>query len=164
MQCKGVEFPAYLPQTNPGYPWALAGGHMSMRTYLLLLHERETGLDYWVDAITNRGLSILRDDFLGICKFAGMSDDRMVEAVGAMTGLAIDVPTLKRVIRRTFLRGYRLERRHGCTDDDYDMPAEVHREFPQIELPYFNTPEFFAELKQRVTTRIDELLLAEGLA
>ena len=164
MQCKGVEFPAYLPQTNPGYPWALAGGHMSMRTYLLLLHERETGLDYWVDAITNRGLSILRDDFLGICKFSGMSDDRMVDAVGAMTGLAIDVSTLKRVIRRTFLRGYRLERRHGCTDDDYDMPAEVHREFPQIDLPYFNTPEFFAELKQRVTTRIDELLLAEGLA
>ncbi|MHC4931219.1 MAG: aldehyde ferredoxin oxidoreductase N-terminal domain-containing protein, partial [Planctomycetota bacterium] len=30
MQCKGVEFPAYLPQTNPGYPFALAGGHMSM--------------------------------------------------------------------------------------------------------------------------------------
>ena len=62
MQCKGVEFPAYLPQTNPGYPWALAGGHMSMGTYLLLLQERETDMDYWVDAITNRGLSILRDD------------------------------------------------------------------------------------------------------
>ncbi len=164
MQCKGVEFPAYLPQTNPGYPWALAGGHMSMRTYLLLLHERETGLDYWVDAITNRGLSILRDDFMGICKFSGMSDERMVEAVGALTGLAIDVATLKQLIRRTFLRGYRLERRHGCTDDDYVMPAEVHQEYPQIELPYFNTPEFFSELKQRVTARIDELLVAEGLS
>ncbi len=164
MQCKGVEFPAYLPQTNPGYPWALAGGHMSMRTYLLLLHERETGLDYWVDAITNRGLSILRDDFMGICKFSGMSDERMVEAVGALTGLAIDVPSLKRLIRRTFLRGYRLERQHGCTDDDYVMPAEVHQEYPQIELPYFNTPEFFSELKQRVTARIDELLVAEGLS
>ena len=22
---KGLEYPAYLPQTNPGYPWALAG-------------------------------------------------------------------------------------------------------------------------------------------
>lgn len=164
MQCKGVEFPAYLPQTNPGYPWALAGGHMSMRTYLLLLHERETGLDYWVDAITNRGLSILRDDFIGVCKFSGLSDDRMVEALAAMTGLVIDVSTLKQIIRRTFLRGYRLERRYGCTDDDYVMPAEVHREYPQIELPYFNTPEFFAELKQRVTARIDELLVAEGLA
>ncbi len=164
MQCKGVEFPAYLPQTNPGYPWALAGGHMSMRTYLLLLHERETGMDYWVDAITNRGLSILRDDFLGICKFSGMTDDRMVQAVSAMTGLALDVPALKQVIRRTFLRGYRLERRHGFTDDDYAMPAEIHREYPQIELPYFNTPQFFAELRQRVTARIDELLVEEGLS
>jgi len=163
MQCKGIEFPAYLPQTNPGYPWALAGGHMSMRTYLLLLHERETGIDYWVDAITNRGLSILRDDFLGICKFAGMNDDRMCRAVQALTGLAIDPETMKHAARRVFLRGYRLERRVGMTDDDYVMPADVHKEYPQIELPYFNSPEFFAELRQRVTARIDELLIEEGL-
>ena len=163
MQCKGVEFPAYLPQTNPGYPWALAGGHMSMRTYLLLLHERETGIDYWVDAITNRGLSILRDDFLGICKFAGMTDDRMCQAVEALTGLALTPDEMKRAVRRVFLRGYRLERRVGMTDDDYVMPANVHKEYPQIELPYFNTPEFFTELRQRVTARIDELLVEEGL-
>ena len=71
MHSKGVEYPAYLPQTNPGYPWALAGGHMSMATYLLLMYEKETGMDYWVDAITNRGLRTLRDDVIGICKFAG---------------------------------------------------------------------------------------------
>ena len=65
MHCKGVEFPAYLPQTNPGYPWAIAGGHMSMRTMFNLLLERETSLDYWVDAITNKGYMTLRDDFLG---------------------------------------------------------------------------------------------------
>ena len=164
MQCKGVEFPAYLPQTNPGYPWALAGGHMSMRTYLLLMYERETGLDYWVDAITSRGLSILRDDFLGVCKFSAMSDDKMVEAVAALTGLRLDADTLRRVIRRTFLRGYRLERRQGFTDDDYVMPAEAHLEYPQIQLPYFNTPEFFAELRKRVTARINEMLAEEGLA
>jgi aldehyde:ferredoxin oxidoreductase len=163
MHSKGMEYPAYLPQTNPGYPWALAGGHMSMRTYLLLLYERETSLDYWVDAITNRGLSILRDDFLGACKFCGLSDDLMCQAVEALTGLKFDVDTLKRVIRRTFLRGYRLERRQGFTDDDYTMPAEAHQQNTGIELPYFNTPEFFGELKPRVMRRIEEMLVEEGL-
>jgi aldehyde:ferredoxin oxidoreductase len=164
MHCKGVEFPAYLPQTNPGYPWALAGGHMSMKTYLLLLYERETGLDYWVDAITNRGPSILRDDFLGTCKFTGLDDDQMVEAVHVLTGLQLNVTDLRRTITRTFLRGYRLERRQGFTDDDYVMPGSVHSEFPQIELPFFNTQEFFGELKQHVINRLEEMLQEEGLA
>jgi len=163
MQSKGVEYPAYLPQTNPGYPWALAGGHMSMRTYLLLLVEKETGMDYWVDAITNRGLSILRDDFLGVCKFSGMSDENMVKAVSALTGLDMSVEELQKTIRRVFLRGYRLERRQGFTDDDYTMPEEAHDEYPQIELPHFNSREFFFELKQKVTSRLDELLAEEGL-
>ena len=66
MQSKGVEYPAYLPQTNPGYPWALAGGHMSMRTFLLYVVERETDVDYWIDAITNRGPTYLLDDITGI--------------------------------------------------------------------------------------------------
>ncbi|MBW3539155.1 MAG: aldehyde:ferredoxin oxidoreductase [Planctomycetes bacterium] len=163
MQSKGMEYPAYLPQTNPGYPWALAGGHMSMRTYLLVLYERETDMDYWVHAITNRGLSILRDDFLGACKFCGLPDEMMAEAVEGLTGLECSVDVLKRTIRRTFLRGYRLERRQGFTDEDYVMPSEAHKEYPKIQLPYFNTPEFFAELKERVTARLEEMLAEEGL-
>ena len=39
MHSKGVEHSAYLPQTNPGYPFATAGGHMSMRTFLLYVNE-----------------------------------------------------------------------------------------------------------------------------
>ena len=101
MHSKGVEFPAYLPQTNPGYPFALAGGHMSMRTYLLLLFERETGMDYWVEAITGRGPSIMRDDLLGVCKFAGLKDDRMCEAVKAIAGLEMSKADLHAAIRRT---------------------------------------------------------------
>jgi len=163
MQCKGVEFPAYLPQTNPGYPWALAGGHMSMRTYLLLLNERETGMDYWVDAITNRGLSILRDDFLGICKFSGMSNERMAEAILAITGLAITPEEIEKTILRTFLRGYQLEQEVGFTEEDYNMPADVHQEYSQVELPYFNTPEFFGELRTQVNERFQSLVKAEGL-
>ncbi|MBE0597379.1 MAG: aldehyde:ferredoxin oxidoreductase, partial [Desulfuromonadales bacterium] len=36
---KGLEIPAYLPETNPGYAWAIAGGHMSMGSYGLLTRE-----------------------------------------------------------------------------------------------------------------------------
>ncbi|MBM82029.1 MAG: aldehyde:ferredoxin oxidoreductase [Planctomycetaceae bacterium] len=163
MHCKGVEFPAYLPQTNPGYPWALAGGHMSMRTYLLLVNEKDTSMDYWVDAITNRGLSILRDDFTGVCKFSGLQNDQMVEAIKALSGLEVTVEDIERTIRRSFLRGYRLELRQGFTDDDYVMPSEAHDEYKQIELPYLNTPEFFGELKGKVIARFGEMLHEEGL-
>ncbi|MCA9067403.1 MAG: hypothetical protein KDA84_00670, partial [Planctomycetaceae bacterium] len=164
MHSKGMEYPAYLPQTNPGYPWALAGGHMSMRTYLLLLYERETNIDYWVEAITKRGLAILRDDFTGVCKFAALQDDQMAEAIRVLSGLDVTAETLQQIIRRTFLRGYRLEKLQGFTDADYVMPAEAHEEYPQIELPYFNTREFFEELKPRVMARFDEMLKEEGLA
>ena len=163
MQSKGMEYAAYLPQTNPGYPWALAGGHMSMKTYLLLLIEKETGMDYWVDAITTRGMSILRDDFLGVCKFSGMSDENMAKAITALTGLGISVEEIQKTIRRVFLRGYRLELRQGFTDADYTMPEEAHDEYPQIQLPHFNSREFFGELKQKVQSRLGEMLVEEGL-
>jgi len=164
MQSKGMEYPAYLPQTNPGYPWALAGGHMSMRTYLLLVNEKDTGIDYWVDAITNRGLSILRDDFTGGCKFTGLANADIVTAIHALTGLELTEADIETTIRRMFLRGYRLEQRQGFTDDDYVMPADIHNEYTEIELPYFNTAEFFSELKQKVQKRIQDMLVEEGFA
>ncbi len=162
MQTKGVEFPAYLPQTNPGYPWALAGGHMSMRTYLLLLNERETGIDYWVDTITSpdRGLSILRDDLIGICKFAGLSNADASEAIGHATGVAISEEDLRGALLRTFLRGYRLERLQGFADGDYQLPADALEKCDAIDLPYFISPEFFAELRERVLARFDALVEA----
>ena len=113
MHCKGIEFPAYLPQTNPGYPWALAGGHMSMSTYLLLLYEKETGLDYWVDAITERGPKIMRDDLLGVCKFSGMNDANMTKAIELLAGLETTGEELQRAVRRTYLRGYAIEKAQG---------------------------------------------------
>jgi aldehyde:ferredoxin oxidoreductase len=163
MHCKGVEFPAYLPQTNPGYPFALAGGHMSMQTYLLLLYERETGMDYWVDAITRRGLAVMRDDLIGICKFSGMPSKRVAEAIGALTGLEVTGKQLSEAVRRTYLRGYRIERKQGFGPEDYDLPAEVHREYPEIDLPHFLTGEFFAELKARVLARFDSMLAESGV-
>ncbi len=165
MHSKGMEYAAYLPQHNPGYPWALAGAHMSMKTYLLCVNEKETSMDYWVDAITSpkRGLSILRDDFTGVCKFSALKNDMMVDALGAIGGLEITEAELENMVRRVFLRGYALELKQGFTDEDYVMPDEVHDEYPQIELPYFNTREFFGELKTRVQKRFSEMLVEEGL-
>src|SRR5690349_19445452 len=137
---------------------------MSMRTYLLLLNERETGMDYWVDAITRRGPMIMRDDLLGVCKFSGLDDAKMAGAVKDLTGFEVDAAAIRKTVMRTYLRGYALEKAQGFTSEDYDMPSEVHREYRQVDLPYFNTPEFFAELKGRVLRRFDEMLAEERIA
>ncbi len=163
MHCKGVELPAYLPHHNPGYPFALAGGHMSMRTYLLLLYEKETGMDYWVDAITNRGLAAMRDDITGVCKFCGLDDETMVTTIRALTGLDIDVAGLQKAIQRTYLRGYRIEKSQGFEIDDYVLPKEALIEHKQIQLPYFITDMFFAELRTKVLRTFDDMLVAEKL-
>lgn len=160
---KGVEYPAYLPQVNPGFPWALAGGHMSMRTFFLIVLERETGLDYWVDAITNRGPLYMLDDITGICKFAAITPEVEAEAIRAAVGLVVTAEDLKQAVRRTYLRGYGAERRQGFTAQDYTVPAEAHDESPHIRLPYFNTREFFAALQERVLATFDQRLTAAGL-
>ena len=162
MHSKGVEYPAHLPQVNPAYPWALAGGHMSMRTFFLLLNERETGLDYWIDAVIRRGPQVMLDDITGLCKLASLSPEMEAEALGAAVGLAATGDELRAVVRRTYLRGYAGERQQGFTYEDYVMPVEAHLESPHIRLPYFNSPEFFATLKERVTALLDAELEDAG--
>ncbi len=43
------------------------------------------------------------------------------------------------------------------------MPPEAHDEYPPIELPYFNTREFFPELQRLVITRFNELAVQKSL-
>jgi aldehyde:ferredoxin oxidoreductase len=151
MHVKGLELPAYLPETNPGYAWAIAGGHMSMATYLALRMEKDTSLDYWVTLITTRGLYQVRDDLIGVCKFAGVGGSMPVDAVKAATGLDIPAGDLKAAVRRAFLRGLKLELKQGYTDAEYTLPGEVfERPNEVLKAPAFVTPEFFAELKSRV--------------
>jgi aldehyde:ferredoxin oxidoreductase len=160
MHCKGLELPAYLPQTNPGYPWAMAGGHMSMRTFLLLLFEGDTSMDYWVGAITDpdRGLVQFPYDMVGLCKFAGLGAPAIAAAVAELTGLEVTADTLRDMTVRTFLRGYRLEKLQGMTIEDYTLPADAFHEYPSIELPDFVSEEFFSELQGRVTEIFDQML------
>ncbi len=156
MHVKGLELPAYLPDTNPGYAWAIAGGHMSMSTYLALMMEKDTSLEYWVTLITKRGLHQVRDDLLGVCKFAGMGGTMPADAVKAATGLDISPSELKSAVRRAFLRGLKLELKQGYTDEEYTLPSDVFdRPNSVLKTPAFVTREFFGELKARVREVFD---------
>ncbi len=162
MHSKGLEYPAYQPHTNPGFPWALAGGHMSMRTFFLYVIERETGVDYWVDAITNRGPLYLMDDITGLCKFANVGPDFEAEALRIATGLNITGEQLAATVMRTFLRGYACERRSGFGTDDYRLPAAAHEPMEGSNLPHFNTSEFFEEVQSRVMETLDHRAVEAG--
>ncbi len=164
MQSKGVEFPAYLPHTNPGYPWALAGGHMAMRTYLLYFTERQTDIDYWVNAITVGGPMFLMDDITGICKFAGISADLEAEALRLAAGIAVTGDELGAAVMNTFLRGYANERRTGFTVEDYRLPADAHGPVGSSNIEVFNTPGFFEELRRRVTEKMDRQAMEAGFS
>ena len=151
MQVKGLELPAYVPDTNPGYPWAIAGGHMSMATFLLLALQGNTSMDYWVDAITQKGLYQVRDDLTGACKFAGMNHAQELTALKEVTGMDISQEDFLAAVRRTYLRGLVLEARQGYTDVDYTLPAQVfEKPNPGLGTPPFITTEFFAELRTKV--------------
>ncbi len=162
MQSKGVEYPAYLPHTNPSYPWALAGGHMSMRTYLLAIVERETDLEYWIDATVNRGPKFILDDITGLCKFSMIGPDLEADAIRLIVGLDVEADDLLAAVDRTFLRGYASERKHGFAADDYSMPADAHRPIEHSTVPQFNTEEFFDQLRSRVIETLDLRAVAAG--
>ena len=150
---KGLELPAYLPETNPGYAWSIAGGHMGMGTALLLAKDGNTDLEYWVRAITENGLLQVGYDMIGLCKFIGvaMNQELIVRAVQAATGLVISCEELEAAVRRAYLRGLALERRQGYRDEDYTLPARVFdNPNPNVKLPAFITREFFTALKLRV--------------
>ena len=164
MQCKGVELPAYLAETNPGYPFAIAGGHMSMKTFLLLIFEGEISVDYWEEAIVERGLYQIRDDLIGLCKFAGIDDNYAVNALNEEMNISISEAELKRSVLKTFIRGYALERKQGFRVDDYVLPDQTYEGNPNIKLTHFITPEFYSQLRDRVLNRFDSLVEELGIA
>lgn len=165
MHCKGLELPAYLPETNPGYPFAIAGGHMSMRTFLLLVFDGKTDMEYWVEAITKigKGAYYTRDDLLGLCKFAGTPDKVIVPVFKEMYGLEVTQEDLLHITQRAYLRGLLLERKQGVTEEDYMLPERVYQRNPNVQLPHFITPEFWQELRQRVLREFDAQIDSYGL-
>ena len=163
MHCNGLELPAYLPETNPGYPFALAGGHMSMRTFLFLVFEGKTDLDYWVDAIVNRGIYYTRDDLIGLCKFAGTPDRVITPAFRDLYGVELSSEDMMHATQRTYLSGLLLERKQGTTLDDYVLPERAYQPNPHVQLPHFITPAFWHTLRERVLQAFDAQIASYGL-
>jgi aldehyde:ferredoxin oxidoreductase len=152
---KGLELPAYQPETNPGYAWAIAGGHMSMATYGLLTREGKSDLESWVKGITQDKLNIVGFDMVGLCKFfdigKGIGTQMVVDCLQSECGLEVTTAEIAAAVRRAFLRGLALELRQGYAKEEYTLPAEVfeHRN-GNIKLPDITTPQFFGELQRRV--------------
>lgn len=156
MHSKGMEYPAYQPDTNPGYPWAIAGGHMSMATHLIYALERDPSLEYWVKAITERALLFVRDDLLGLCKFSFVSPDHAAAAIQEELGLEVTGAELLAATRRAFVYALWLERRQGFEASEYTLPDEVFdRPNDKFGLPTFVTRDFFAQLSERVWAIFD---------
>jgi aldehyde:ferredoxin oxidoreductase len=153
---KGLELPAYQPETNPGYAWAIAGGHMSMATYGLLTREGKSDLESWVKGITQDKLNIVGFDMVGLCKFfdigKGIGTQMVVDCLKSECGLEVTAAEIAVAVRRAFLRGLALELRQGYTKEEYTLPAEVfEKPNGNIKLPpVVASPEFFAELSRRV--------------
>lgn len=152
---KGLELPAYQPETNPGYAWAIAGGHMSMATYGLLIREGKADIASWVKAITEEKLHIVGFDMIGLCKFfdiaKGISTEMVTSCLKSELNLDLSCEALSASVRRAFLRGLALELRQGYTRAEFALPDEVYTSpNPHIKLPLIATREFFAELETKV--------------
>jgi len=160
---KGLEIAAYLPETNPGYCWAIAGGHMSMGSYGTLIREGLSDVDSWVKVITEDKLHIVGFDMIGLCKFfditQGIGTDKITTILKSDFGLEIDPLKIKEAVRRSFLLGMALEFRQGYEKSDFCLPAEVlNNPNPNVELPNLADPQFMAELSEKVWAVFDKEL------
>jgi aldehyde:ferredoxin oxidoreductase len=152
---KGLEIAAYQPETNPGYIWAIAGGHMSMGTYGLLTREGKSDLDSWVKGITEDKLHIVGFDMIGLCKFfditKGVGTQMVVDCLKSEFDLDVNTDNIRAAVRRAFLLGLALEFRQGYTKAEFCLPAEVSDNPNQnIKLPKITSPEFIEKLEKRV--------------
>ena len=160
---KGLEIAAYQPETNPGYCWAIAGGHMSMGSYGTLIREGLSDVDSWVKVITEDKLHIVGFDLIGLCKFfditQGIGTDKIATILKSDFNLDVDPLKIKAAVRRSFLLGMALEFRQGYTKEEFSLPAEVaNNPNPNIDLPNVSSPEFMTELSEKVWAVFDKEL------
>ncbi len=152
---KGLELPAYQPESNPGYAWAIAGGHMSMGTYGMLTREGKTDIDSWVRGITRDKIGIVGFDMIGLCKFfdisKGIGTQMVVDCLKSEFDFDITKEQINAAVHRSFLRGLALEFRQGYTKEEFSIPAETYEDpNPNIKLPNITNREFLDELDKRV--------------
>lgn len=152
---KGLELPAYQPETNPGYAWSIAGGHMAMATYGLQTREGKSDIESWVKAITRDKIYIVGFDMIGLCKFFdianGVGTQMVVDCLKGEFGFEVSAEEIQAAVRRSFMLGLFLELRQGYVKDEFRVPAEVYENpNPHIKLPSITHPEFLKELERKV--------------
>ena len=155
MHSKGVEHSAYLGQTNPGYPFAIAGGHMSMRTFLLFVTDPECkpeSADYWVEQITQVGWAAISKDLYGGCLFTLAPPPQVAEAISSVYGVPMTAERLLDATHRAHILGFALEQKQGITPEEYGLPKEIFAGQRKGDLPgvHFLTKELFEEIRDRV--------------
>jgi aldehyde:ferredoxin oxidoreductase len=155
MHSKGVEHSAYLPQTNPGYPFATAGGHMSMRTFLLYINDpkcQPESVDYWVEQITTQGWKMINNNLHGGCLFTLGAPAQTAEAISSVMGVEFSSNQLLDATYRAHLLGFAMEQKQGATVEDYAMADEVFVGEAKGNLPrvHFMTKELFEGVRTKV--------------
>ena len=160
MHSKGVEHSAYLPQTNPGYPFATAGGHMSMRTFLLYVNDpkcQPESVDYWVEQITTQGWKMINNNLHGGCLFTLGAPQQTAEAISSVTGVDFSTSQLLGATYQAHLLGYALEQKQGATVEDYAMADEVFVGEAKGDLPrvHFLTKELFEGVREKVLDKFN---------
>ena len=160
MHSKGVEHSAYLPQTNPGYPFATAGGHMSMRTFLLFVKDpkcQPESVDYWVEQITTQGWKMINNNLHGGCLFTLGAPQQTAEAISSVTGVDFSTSQLLGATYQAHLLGYALEQKQGATVEDYAMADEVFVGEAKGDLPrvHFLTKELFEGVREKVLDKFN---------
>ena len=159
MHSKGVEHSAYLGQTNPGYPFAVAGGHMSMRTFLLYVMDpncKAESADYWVEQITAQGWKYVAKDLHGGCLFAVSPPAQVAEGISSIFGVPFTSERVLEATYRAHVLGFALEQKQGCMLADYGMPDELFVGERKGDLPgvHFLTRELFDEIRERVLAHL----------
>ena len=163
MHSKGVEFSAYLGQTNPGYPFAIAGGHMSMRTFLLYVMDpncQPESADYWVNQITTNGWKMVSKDLHGGCLFSMAPPEQVGMAIESLYGIPFSGAQVLEATYRAHMLGFALEQKQGATLHDYDMPQELFVGERKGDLPgaRFLTRPLFEEIRSRAL----DIMLSEA--
>ena len=133
-----------------------------MATHLLLALEGDTSFEYWVKAITERGLFQVQDDMTGLCKFATVTPPNVAQAFKHEIGLEITPEELLATVRRAYIRGLMAGTQTGLSSrSDYTLPSEVFdRPNEKLGIGPFVTREFFSALSERVWAVFDREIAA----
>ncbi|MBT5021732.1 hypothetical protein HOK51_08550 [Candidatus Woesearchaeota archaeon] len=156
MHVKGVEMAAYPGQLNIGYAFAATGPHMSIDTYNRAWYPgAENTVEEWVENIA-RGAKMILYDMNGICKFAKVNFDEITELYNRLYDSDVSSDEIKNIGVKAALMTRQMDFGLGFTEDDDCLPGRCFEDMGST-VEHFNTPKFFAAVKEGVYEKFKEL-------